>query len=388
MSTSYDIFPTSNYMPGSEEIIALSQRYFEKYLRGQDIVLPIKVRTEKFITSDSKALPVCRKEGEKEPCLAKKGMIAEEKLLIHDEDGYEAFSVNHEGQAFVFFYRDDELNRESWNEEISSNPRAMVLKNAISRNQELGYYWNVKRTMGQPAVVNIYYGFLAIAITELTEGIIYSDDGAWEYQCFPTTSKEFLEKYMDLSGLQDSNMKYFFMKNLSKLQEQSGNVQRTKKIKLTVQRRKCSKCGYERTEYFMSDHSYGERLVCSKDGSICMYADLLEENETDELAELIGMILQDRNLSVSKYKLAGFVSSIYWITCDHMENNGTSVDWKICPNCLSEDVREDEEYGEQLKEMEIPYVTHHAWRAMGAERKKECILSALFVDSGSPKELK
>lgn len=60
----------------------------------------------------------------------------------------------------------------------TTNWRAEKLKDKIKANIELGYSWSVKRTMRQPYIISIYYGFLAITIAMLTDGIIYSSDGA------------------------------------------------------------------------------------------------------------------------------------------------------------------------------------------------------------------
>ena len=60
---------------------------------------------------------------------------------------------------------------------------------------------------------------MAMAIAELTAGIIYSDDGAWEYRCFPATAEEFRGNYLDLSKIQDDNLKDFVERCLCELRK-------------------------------------------------------------------------------------------------------------------------------------------------------------------------
>lgn len=51
--------------------------------------------------------------------------------------------------------------------------------------------------------MGIYYGYVTIAIALLTDGVIYSDDGAWDFSCFPIEAGEFMEKYMNVNTIDD-----------------------------------------------------------------------------------------------------------------------------------------------------------------------------------------
>jgi hypothetical protein len=57
------------------------------------------------------------------------------------------------------------------------------------------YEWYFRRSAGQPAIINLAYGHLAAAVAKLTQGYIYSDDGAWHDTIFPATADQFLEVY-------------------------------------------------------------------------------------------------------------------------------------------------------------------------------------------------
>ena len=109
------------------------------------------------------------------------------------------------------FYHIDKIEKideEFWNEEIKINENARFMEKKIWDSLKTGYSWRVKRTMGQPAVVNLYYGYLAIAIAVLTEGILYSDDGAWDYECFPIEGKSFEKEYLNLDKLNNITLKH------------------------------------------------------------------------------------------------------------------------------------------------------------------------------------
>jgi len=62
---------------------------------------------------------------------------------------------------------------------------------------ESGFYWAFRRSIGQPAIINLSYGLIAAAFTELTNGLIFSDDGAWDYAIFPTSADRFLQSYFN-----------------------------------------------------------------------------------------------------------------------------------------------------------------------------------------------
>ncbi len=67
-----------------------------------------------------------------------------------------------------------------------------IQKELIKENNK---YWSLRRSVGQPAIINMAYGFIAAAIAELTKGYIFTDDGAWNYKLFPATFEEFLQFY-------------------------------------------------------------------------------------------------------------------------------------------------------------------------------------------------
>ncbi len=65
----------------------------------------------------------------------------------------------------------------------------------IEKIKKLNTMWYFRRSAGQSAIINISYGTISASIAELTSGILFSDDGAWDYECFPTESNQFLEFY-------------------------------------------------------------------------------------------------------------------------------------------------------------------------------------------------
>jgi hypothetical protein len=52
-----------------------------------------------------------------------------------------------------------------------------------------------RRSMGQPGIIALSYGLIAASVAELTNGILWSDDGAWSIKRFPADHKGFFDWY-------------------------------------------------------------------------------------------------------------------------------------------------------------------------------------------------
>lgn len=199
MSMSFDIFPTNKYIPKCEEIKKLSKEMLRSYLLKEGIDFNISLGYRKCDLDTDNNLNL--------------------DYLVTSEKEYLSFVMNNMGEALVFFRKTTDIDREFWSEEIILNDKANQLRYQIDASLKNGYMWNVKRTMNQPAIISIYYGFLAIAIAILTEGILYSDDGAWDYRSFPIVAKQFREEYLNLSELQDKTVKEFYKNCLCSLKK-------------------------------------------------------------------------------------------------------------------------------------------------------------------------
>lgn len=187
MSISFEIFPITKKIPKCEEVNEYSINLFNGFIQNENIVYDIKCEVTE-VSFDSKK---CEKPV----------------FLTSNEGKYTIFNINEEGEIYVFYDKIEKIDEEFWNEEIKINENARFMEKKIWDSLKTGYSWRVKRTMGQPAVVNLYYGYLAIAIAVLTEGILYSDDGAWDYECFPIEGKSFEKEYLNLDKLNNITLK-------------------------------------------------------------------------------------------------------------------------------------------------------------------------------------
>ena len=60
---------------------------------------------------------------------------------------------------------------------------------------ECEYEWYFRRSAGQSPMMSLAYGHLTAAVAKLTDGYIYTYDGAWHDNIFPATAEQLLEVY-------------------------------------------------------------------------------------------------------------------------------------------------------------------------------------------------
>ena len=187
MSMSFEIFPTTKRKPNCDEIIKYSVELCVEFLKKEKISQGIDITT-KEVTADN---------------VIHTNPIS----LVWKENSHTVFNLNKKGEVYVFYHELTDMDKNFWKEEIQENENAQSIKEKIDANSEIGYFWSVKRNMGQPSIVSLYYGYLAIAIALLTDGIIYSDDGAWDYSRLPIEGNVFKTEYLNIENISDAMVK-------------------------------------------------------------------------------------------------------------------------------------------------------------------------------------
>lgn len=180
MSTTYEIYPTSSYIPTKEEIGKLAEKYLNIFFEKNNIEKIIKITN---LTFKNVTIRLLWKEYEKIKSINNKNITVNEM----EYDGYN-LSIEDGNTIFVFFHEFTQLDIKVLKEMLINTK----YENEFEKVARLSYTWTVKRTMGQPKLAVLMFNFLAIAIAELTDGIIYSGDGAWDIEIFPLKAKEFL----------------------------------------------------------------------------------------------------------------------------------------------------------------------------------------------------
>lgn len=155
----------------------------------------------------------------------------------------------------------------------------------------------------------------------------------------------------------------------------------TNKIKIRVRKEVvlCAKCGLPKVFYYLSDFSYGEKLVLIKDGTEYAFVNLFEDKAFEELNDLVSEILYERDINLTKGQFADCVNSVYGVTYDTFE--GSKVDFSAknekCVHCGAQEFETNLIEPEQLVDIEVECITHDVWNKLSLEDKKKLLETEL-----------
>ena len=118
-----------------------------------------------------------------------------EEPLVWPETCYAWFGVGAvPGGTDAYCATSSEFRSEVWNAYLEREGHRDPVAH-LQRDREIPHHWRFRRSAGQPAVINLAYGLLAASLASLTEGIVFSDDNAWDYGRFPARADDFLSWY-------------------------------------------------------------------------------------------------------------------------------------------------------------------------------------------------
>jgi hypothetical protein len=157
ISTTFEVYPTTTEIPTLVELLKVANQKINQILRPfelQEVPLIYVRLGEKIISpSDSNS----------------------ESVKWDEEYAWFYIEPSEGGGTDAYFHKVDELVLDIWDDYGDYGDMYLEVKNSLS----VGYYWSFRRSAGQPAIINLAYGVIASALAELTQGYLFSDDGAW-----------------------------------------------------------------------------------------------------------------------------------------------------------------------------------------------------------------
>lgn len=179
MSTSLYVYPGKEYIPSFAELLDISNKRINAFLTNLGGVRSVIIDAEVHNNIDHSQI---------------KFNINDK--LIWKDDSYAWFFIRGVGGGTdSYYYKITKLDKETWKEEIETNIKAQQLNDIINRSMSIGYHWSFRRSAGQPGIINLAYGLIAASLAKITDGLVYSDDGAWDYNCFPALAEDFFGWY-------------------------------------------------------------------------------------------------------------------------------------------------------------------------------------------------
>lgn len=181
MSTTFSVFPGNDYIPIYYDILKQTQSELNKFVNRYveqctelSIVLKLKCK------SDDRDI-----------------MFNMSDPFKWSDDHYLWIQVKGlEGGSDGYFWENDEIDEEYWHEEIIPAEGNKQLQKKYNQCISIGYHWHFRRSLGQPGLINVLYGTISGVLARITEGIIFSDDSAWDYERMPIAGIQFLESYL------------------------------------------------------------------------------------------------------------------------------------------------------------------------------------------------
>jgi hypothetical protein len=178
MSTTFEVYPRTRDLPTFAAVVESATKELRRFFASIKIEARPCIRVRLQSCKDNVHLPF--------------SLDAPAKWT---KDSYAWFMVGDiRGGTDAYFADDVAVIREYWEGELQ-NPNCTRMEPAIRECMDIGHFWWFRRSMGQPATINLAYGLIAGTLAGLTNGIVYSMDSAWDWQRMPAYSGEFLSWY-------------------------------------------------------------------------------------------------------------------------------------------------------------------------------------------------
>ena len=179
LSTIFEVYPQSSTVPSFGELIDLGRSRLHEQLMRRGIAASPALEVIIIKEPSSQRIPLDLRSP-----------------FIWNNDEYAWFHIpGIAGGTDAYCEKIGEFKLEYWAEIVDTHEKARSRRVLVKACLANDHYWCFRRSAGQPAIINFAYGILAASLAELTGGMIFSDDGAWEYERFPATAAELYESY-------------------------------------------------------------------------------------------------------------------------------------------------------------------------------------------------
>lgn len=185
MSTTFNIIPTSTSNITFGQVLESSERHIQAFLQSVGIEASVQLRVylhenrEKYVRD----IPLSSKF----------------EWGAHEYVWFSIHGIAGGSDAYCGTLKDDIIDAEDpwWRLEelVLNNTGIKNIQEKLEQTKPFNRLWSFRRSAGQPGIMALSYGLIAASVAELTQGIIWSDDSAWDHERFPAESKDFLEWY-------------------------------------------------------------------------------------------------------------------------------------------------------------------------------------------------
>ena len=143
---------------------------------------------------------------------------------------------------------------------------------------------------------------------------------------------------------------------------------------------RCTNCKKENEFFYLSDFSYGERLVLFDGGRQYAYINLLQDGVYSDFIDKVKAILNFHQKKITDNELQNIINHVFGITCDKIQ--GSDVDFimsnKKCMYCATGEFEDLMVEPEKIIYIDVPHVTHEAWKDVCEEKRILLIENSLM----------
>lgn len=144
-----------------------------------------------------------------------------------------------------------------------------------------------------------------------------------------------------------------------------------KKIKVRKETVLCSQCGMPNALFYLSDFSYGEKLIIYDEGRKYAFIDLKEDSVYNEFIVLLNKIMLEHD----KYAENILTNDLFSIACDPILECSINFrhNKRKCIFCESYVFEASLLEPEKIVEIEVPIITHEIWKSLNGSQKRKKI---------------
>lgn len=150
-------------------------------------------------------------------------------------------------------------------------------------------------------------------------------------------------------------------------------------IKVRKEVIRCKKCHTPKAFLYLSDFSYGQRLVYINEATEYAFINLIEDEIYNEFKNMVKELLKEENAEVSEEKTNEIVIVTFGEACDCI--NGYAVDFnknqKQCTKCGSVEFERNMIEPESIEEIKAYPITHTNWKIKSESEKNEILRNKL-----------
>ena len=185
MSTTFKTFPTKTVDITFGQVIKISEQHLNNFLNGIGLTKTIKLMVN-IHDNDGKYV---------------KDIQSSDKFEWKSDE-YAWFTIEGTSggtDAYCQQVNGSDIDPEHpwWKLELlkENNIKIQNIEEKFERSKLLNRYWWFRRSAGQPGIIALTYGLISASVAELSDGILWSDDGGWDIQQFPANSEDFFSWY-------------------------------------------------------------------------------------------------------------------------------------------------------------------------------------------------